>query len=707
MDDVRDRSFEVLRGLVDTAGESGLLGDLVVAARDRAFVGRAAERALFRSALAGDSAGVPVLYLHGPGGIGKSALLKWFAGAARAAGRLVVEVDGRTVPATPEDFEQATGRAIGEPGSVLLVDAFETCQGLEHWLWEHFLPRLPQGAVAVVAGRTAPDPLWVADPGWADLLHVVPLRNLSRDDASTFLRVRGVPAAAHPALLAFTGGNPLALSLAAAVAVQPDADGAPRAADWSPGQDVVATLLPRLVGDPPSPAHRAALEVCAQADVTSEALLRVMMGERAADLFTWLRNQPFIESTSSGLFPHDVVREVLVADLRWRDPDGFAALHQRMYQYLLGRVREASDAQVVQAMQALTYLQRAFGRLSETFAWDARGLVRELPCAPADQGRVVELAEEAEGAESAAIVRFWLDRQPEAFKVYRSARTDDIVAFSATLRFSSPEGEDVDPVVAAGWAHARAVKPLRAGEYLSVARFHVDPGTYQRPSASMNLFQWRLFGDIIRADHLAWSFTVMRDDGFWNYHFELGGMMPTDARPVVGDHGYRLFAHDWRVQSASAWVEEKTDALLASADTAMLSPSGGSAPERVEHVVLSRPEFDAAVRDALRALWWPSELDANPLSRVRLVTEHGQSLGDVLSHAVDALLEERGGDRRHQVLTTTYSKDAPTQEAAARRLGMSFSTYRRHLAAAVKRVSDVLWSHELSGTPVLPGVDTG
>ena len=229
-----------------------------------------------------------------------------------------------------------------------------------------------------------------------------------------------------------------------------------------------------------------------------------------------------------------------------------------------------------------------------------------------------------------------------------------------------------------------------------VTRFYVDPEAYQRPSASMNLFQWRLFGGIIRADHLAWSFTVMRDDGYWNEHFELGGMMPTGTRPVIGDHGYCLFAHDWRTQSASAWVEEKTDALLASAGTATLSPSAGNSPERAEHVVLSRPEFDAAVRDALRALWWPSELDANPLSRTRLVVEHGQSLGDVLRHAVDVLLEERGGDRRHQVLTVTYGKDAPTQEAAARRLGMSFSTYRRHLAAAVKRVSDVLWSRELS-----------
>jgi hypothetical protein len=33
---------------------------------------------------------------------------------------------------------------------------------------------------------------------------------------------------------------------------------------------------------------------------------------------------------------------------------------------------------------------------------------------------------------------------------------------------------------------------------------------------------------------------------------------------------------------------------------------------------------------------------------------------------------------------------------------MSFSTYRRHLAAAVKHVSDVMWGHELNGAQFLP-----
>ncbi|MGP4047421.1 ATP-binding protein [Streptomyces sp. 2A115] len=692
-------------------GDGGSLGDLVVAARDRAFAGRVAERALFRSALDRDPGSSPVLYLHGPGGIGKSALLRRFALEAREAGRLVVEVDGRTVRATPEDFEQAAGKEACEPDSVLLVDTFEHCQGLENWLWEHFLPRLPLGAVVVVAGRAAPDPRWVADPGWADLMHVVPLRNLARDDAAAFLRVRGVPARAHQALLSFTGGNPLALSLAAAVAVQHKADGTPRPADWSPGRDVIATLLPQLVGEPPSQAHRTALEVCAQAEVTSEALLRAMMGERAGELFAWLRAQPFIESTTAGLFPHDVVREVLAADLRWRDPDGFVSLRRRMHRYLLGRVREVPAAQMLQAVHSLVYLERTAGVMTDALVWHPDGAVREMPCAPADESRVVELVHEMEGAESAAIARFWLDRQPEAFSVYRSAGADDIVACSAWLQLSEPQGEDVDPVVAAAWTHARADRPLRAGEHMAIARFHVDPQQYQRPSATMNLVTWRVMGEIIRADRLAWSFVVMRDDGFWNGYFEDSDMMPTDARPVVGDHGYRLFARDWRTQSAMAWVAERNDVLQEGMAT--VTPPAGTSQEREEHLVLSRPEFDVAVREALRALWWPNELAANPLSRGRLVAETGRSLQaetgrslqDVLLRAIDTVLEERGGEKRHLVIMTTYSKAAPTQEAAARRLGMSFSTYRRHLTAAVKRVTDVLWSHELSGAPITAGRD--
>ncbi|WP_030545820.1 hypothetical protein [Streptomyces exfoliatus] len=48
-----------------------------------------------------------------------------------------------------------------------------------------------------------------------------------------------------------------------------------------------------------------------------------------------------------------------------------------------------------------------------------------------------------------------------------------------------------------------------------------------------------------------------------------------------------------------------------------------------EPAVLSRPEFDSAVRDALRALRRPDALAASPLSRSRLVLQNGGDLEEV------------------------------------------------------------------------------
>ena len=55
------------------------LGERPRAARCRWFVGREAERELFRAALRAEDLPVCVLHVHGPGGVGKTALLDEFA----------------------------------------------------------------------------------------------------------------------------------------------------------------------------------------------------------------------------------------------------------------------------------------------------------------------------------------------------------------------------------------------------------------------------------------------------------------------------------------------------------------------------------------------------------------------------------------------------------------------------------------------------
>ena len=50
------------------------------------------------------------------------------------------------------------------------------------------------------------------------------------------------------------------------------------------------------------------------------------------------------------------------------------------------------------------------------------------------------------------------------------------------------------------------------------------------------------------------------------------------------------------------------------------------------------------------------------------------------------------------ILLITYLEPAATQELAAERLGLPFSSYRRHLTTGIARVTAALWNRELHGT---------
>src|SRR3712207_2837788 len=62
------------------------VADRLRGARGQWFVGRAAEVELFRWALEADEPPFSVLFVHGPGGVGKTALLDAFGRAAEKAG---------------------------------------------------------------------------------------------------------------------------------------------------------------------------------------------------------------------------------------------------------------------------------------------------------------------------------------------------------------------------------------------------------------------------------------------------------------------------------------------------------------------------------------------------------------------------------------------------------------------------------------------
>ena len=95
----------------------------------------------------------------------------------------------------------------------------------------------------------------------------------------------------------------------------------------------------------------------------------------------------------------------------------------------------------------------------------------------------------------------------------------------------------------------------------------------------------------------------------------------------------------------------------------------------------------------------PDLLATNPLTSSRLVAEsaepdHVAALRAVLQAALDGLSEDPRETKGHRAVLATYLGGAPTQEAAAERLGLPFSTYRRHLAQGLAVLASLLWWQE-------------
>ncbi len=119
------------------------LGDRLAARRRVRFVGRARERDRLSAAFASGEPTFVVAHVHGPGGIGKSALLDEAAHLAGLADRAVARVDGRDIEASPAAFASVAAAALDRAGDgprVLLVDTYERIEALDGWLRHTFIP---------------------------------------------------------------------------------------------------------------------------------------------------------------------------------------------------------------------------------------------------------------------------------------------------------------------------------------------------------------------------------------------------------------------------------------------------------------------------------------------------------------------------------------------------------------------------------------
>ncbi|MFZ1754398.1 MAG: ATP-binding protein [Caldilineaceae bacterium] len=692
------------------------LADRVSAGRRRRFIGRIQELQLFEKAVRAAEMPFCLLFVYGPGGVGKTSLLGQFAHLCQQLAIPAYPIDGRNIEASPEAFVGALAQAMGigpdDPPvealasqggrHVILVDTYEMLAPLDAWLRDVFLPQMPEGIIFVTAGHNPPDPAWRVDPGWQPLIQTLPLRNLAPDEGRDFLTQRNVPPEELQAVLDFTHSYPLALSLVADLYDQQQ--GFHFRPQASP--DIVKVLVGRLLQRVPGQTHRTALEACALVRVTTESLLARMTGvDSASDLFAWLRSLSFIDSRPGGIFPHDLARDALITDLRWRNPDWYAELHRRARSYYIDRIEQGQTPEQQLALFDLVFLHRENPVVRPVFEWQASGRVLPDVLHDGDVPALVALVQKQEGAESAQLASHWLTAQPHAAIVFREG-DGGLAGFVTFIDLSALKESDLaqDPALASASALLRKTAPLRPGERATYFRHWMAADTYQNVSPTQSLIFINMVRHYLTTPGLAFTFIPCAEPEFWTPVFTYADLVRLPGADFsIDGRRYGVFGHDWRTVPPAQWLE-----LLGEREIA-LAPELVQPPKPAEQmVVLSQEEFVEAVNAALRGLARPDGLVGNPLLRSRLiiqatadqttVPERASVLRDWLVEMVEALNAAPKDVKLYRAVYHTYVQPAPTQELAAELLDVPFSSYRRHLRNGMERIAEMLWRREVGAS---------
>lgn len=397
------------------------LKDILQQQRKKNFVGRQPELDYFSDLLQKGKKDIHLLYIHGPGGQGKTTLLKHYADICKELSVPVIQVDCRYVESRPDSFSQMFQLCspFGDEGVinaiekhkrpvVLLVDTYEKLKPLDDWMRMDFLPELPDNLIVVISGRDALSTPWKTDPGWHSIIKTFALPELNREESTQLLNRRNIPEEKIKSIVDYTHGNPLALSIIADMFDQR------KDSHFNPldSPDIMKTLLEQFVQEVPSPAHKAVLELCSLVYVTTEKVIEEVLGAQPAhELFNWLATLTFIEKGPSGLYPHDIVRDAITTELHWRNPDWYRHLHIKTQKFFVSRLLKQSGENQRALLFGLIYLHRMNPAVKSFFEFQETGSSWQDMMKEEDKKHLLDMTKKYEGRDAASCLEKWMQHE--------------------------------------------------------------------------------------------------------------------------------------------------------------------------------------------------------------------------------------------------------------------------------------------------------
>lgn len=430
--------------------------------RDR-FAGRETELAFLDRCMRSDPP-ASVVHVCGPGGIGKSALLRAAGRRARAIGWDVFSIDGRELgPASgalevlinTASREDPGGRASGlaqlrkdarGSGPLILIDSYERMTALDGYLRRDLLPTLPDRALVVIAGRGEPDPGWFSG-GWETVTARLELRGLHQREAMALLTSLGLTDERVPAIIDWAGGSPLALSLAAETASVDSG--------WSADTDlqrpeVLRSLIHRLAHAELRDVRMSALCIAAIARTTTPQLLTAVLprGEGEA-AYQQLCDLTIAEPLGDGVTLHELVRKALRADLRLRNLELERFLRRRIIDYLY----EHAAGEPLLIIDMAHLVENPVAKWG--FGWEGDTGYRLDAVRPFDADRLEQGLSTSRNVDWWRLTKRFFVEAPDRVAVVRDLK-DNIRGYMACMSLATaPAFASADPLMGPWLAHAR------------------------------------------------------------------------------------------------------------------------------------------------------------------------------------------------------------------------------------------------------------
>jgi ketosteroid isomerase-like protein len=637
-----------------------------LAQRDTAaFVGREAELAFLERHLADDSP-TSILFVHGAGGIGKSALLRELARRADRRGFALRWIEGRDVPPVPDALEDALAGVRDLERPLIVLDSFERIAGTGGYLRRAILPRLPELGVVVIASRQPPDDSWLQG-GWDRALSELEVGPLSDDDAWALARAGGVSPQLAPEFVAWARGSPLALALASDVYAW-NRDFRPRSAMSEHGE-LVDAVVRRLAGAEIEGPHWSTLAVASIARSVTVPMLRDVLPDHvASEEYEWLRGRTFVEELGEGVAVHHLAGEALRADLRRRDPERDRELRRRIADHLYERARGGDVLMAIDLSHLIESEAIRWG-----YSWEASASYHLDDPRPGDVDAFSAALQNTQHEELWRGSREYFERAPEHVGVVRARDGEPLGYTVAMTPATAPAAAANDPVLGPRLEHARG---LGAEDTTVVYRDMVDL------SRDPNLHVIGMLGQ-------SGMFRAARANP--RYAYLIINPALAGARDFAAALGARhlpaLDVEAGGVTLACHLLDHGPGGMVAHEHEVVYRELGLPAPER-------RPaadEVSEAVREALRNLDRPDLLARNELASGETVEERAASVRALVAAIAERAFGE--GPREEllrQVLMRGYLDPASSDDLIAEQLSLSRPQYFRRLRAVSERLANYI-----------------